>query len=123
MARARATVVLSELQLDVLRVVWERGEASTPEVVEALRRDRGLAHTTVATLLSRLEKRGILTSRRDGRQLLYKARVTQAKVRSSMVSGLISTLFDGDPKALLAHLVKEDELTSDDLEKIRKLLD
>jgi BlaI family transcriptional regulator, penicillinase repressor len=115
-------VALSELQLDVLRILWERGESSTLDVVEGLRRDRGLAHTTVATLLSRLEKRGVVASRRDGRQLLYKPRVTESKVRSSMVSGLIATLFKGDAKALLAHLVDQDELKVADLEKMRKLL-
>lgn len=118
----RKPVVLSELQLDVLRVLWDRGEVPTPEVVEALRTSRGLAHTTVATLLSRLEKRGIVSARRDGRQLLYKARVTEAKVRTSMVSGLVATLFNGDPKKLLAHLVQEDEIKPEDLEKIRELL-
>jgi len=118
----RKPITLSELQLDVLRILWERGECSTLDVVAGLRRDRGLAHTTVATLLSRLEKRGAVASRRDGRQLLYKAKITEAKVRSSMVSGLISTLFNGDPKALLAHLVDADELDAGDLEKIRQLV-
>jgi predicted transcriptional regulator len=122
MAPQRKPVILSELQLDVLRVLWDRGEVPTLEVVEALRTSRGLAHTTVATLLSRLEKRGVVTARRDGRQLLYKARVTEAKVRSSMVSGLVATLFNGDPKKLLAHLVQEDEIRPEDLEKIRDLL-
>ncbi|HTE42371.1 MAG TPA: BlaI/MecI/CopY family transcriptional regulator [Steroidobacteraceae bacterium] len=115
-------VALSELQLDVLRILWERGECSTLDVVEGLRKDRGLAHTTVSTLLTRLEKRGVVTSIRDGRQLLYKARVTESKVRSSMVTGLIYTLFKGDAKALLAHLVDEDEIDAADLERVRKLL-
>ena len=57
-------VSLSELQLSLMRVLWQRGEASTAEVAEALRGERDLAHTTVATLLTRLEKRGLLASRR-----------------------------------------------------------
>ena len=52
---------------------------------------------------------------------MYKARVTEAKVRTSMVSGLIATLFAGDARALLAHLVQEDEITPADLEKLRAL--
>jgi predicted transcriptional regulator len=115
-------VGLSELQTAVVRVLWERGEASTADVAQVLAESRGLAHTTVATLLSRLEKRGVVSSRRDGRQLLYTARVSESVVRRSMVSELISTVFGGDPRALLAHLVREDEIAPADLERARKLL-
>eukprot|EP01034_Spumella_vulgaris_P005285 gene5285-6745_t len=67
-------LALSELQLALMRVLWERGEASTAEVVEALHEaGRALAHTTVATLLTRLEKRGMISASRDGRQLRYRA--------------------------------------------------
>ena len=59
-------VALSELQLDLMRVLW-RGEASVADVAAALAQSRGLAHTTVATLLTRLAKRGIVAQRRDGR--------------------------------------------------------
>ena len=59
-------VALSDLQLDLMRVLWQRGEASTAEVAESLAGSRSLAHTTVATLLTRLEKRGLLAMRRAG---------------------------------------------------------
>jgi predicted transcriptional regulator len=115
-------VALSDLQTAVVRVLWERGEASTADVAQVLADARGLAHTTVATLLSRLEKRGVVSSRRDGRQLLYRAKVSETAVRRSMVADLIATVFGGDARALLAHLVREDEIAPADLEKARKLL-
>ncbi len=115
-------VVLSDLQLDVMRVLWQRGEVATPDVAAALADARGLAHTTVATLLSRLEKRGVVASRRDGRQLSYKARVSEDQVRRSMVGELVASLFGGDSRALLAHLVREDEVEPSDLEAMRRLL-
>src|SRR5437870_2605904 len=101
-----------------MRVVWERGEASTADVADALAASRGLAHTTVATLLTRLEKRGAVASRRDGRQLVYTAKVTEETVRRSMVSGLVASIFGGDAKALVAHLVSEEEVAPGDLERI-----
>lgn len=115
-------VVLSDLQLDVMRTLW-RGEASVADVVAALAASRDLAHTTVATLLTRLEKRGVVAVRREGRQLLYSARVSESQVRRSMVSGLIQSLFRGDAGALLAHLVSEDDVAPDDLERVRALLE
>ncbi len=113
---------LSELQLELMRVLWTRGEASTADVAEVLANSRGLAHTTIATLLSRLEKRGVVASRRDGRQLVYRALVAQGEVQRSMVSGLLDNLFGGDARALLAHLVREEEIAPGDLDRVRELL-
>lgn len=114
-------IVLSDLQLDLMRVLWRAGDLSVAEVTEALA-DRSLAHTTVATLLTRLEKRGAVAARRDGRMLLYTACVSEAQVRRNMVSSLIAQVFRGDPKALLAHLVSEREVAQGDLEQVRTLL-
>jgi predicted transcriptional regulator len=119
----KGDVSLSELQLALMRVLWTRGQASTAEVAEALReQQRPLAHTTVATLLTRLEKRGLLASERDGRALVYRPAVSEPEVQRSMVSGLLSTLFGGQPAALLSHLVAEGELGDDDLAQMRALL-
>lgn len=120
---AKGDVSLSELQLALMRVLWTRGRASTAEVAEAMReQQRPLAHTTVATLLSRLEKRGLLASERDGRALVYRAAVSEPEVQRSMVSGLLSMLFGGRPEALLSHLVEEGELGDDDLARMRAML-
>lgn len=114
-------IALSELQLDVMRVLW-RGEASVADVAAALAAGRGLAHTTVATLLTRLAKRGAVAQRREGRTLYYRALVTEPQVRRTMVGDLIQTLFRGDPGALLAHLVTEKDVAPGDLERVRALL-
>lgn len=114
-------IVLSDLQLDLMRVLWRAGELNVADATAALA-ERGLAHTTVATLLTRLEKRGVVESRREGRLLVYRSCVTEAQVRRSMVSSLISQVFRGDSKALLAHLVSEREVAPGDLEQVRALL-
>src|SRR5215468_190776 len=107
MGQGERDVALSELQIAVMRVLWERGEASVAEIAEVLGDARGLKYTTVATLLTRLEKRGVVALRRDGRQLIYHALVSEPQVRRSMVADLIGSLFGGDPRALVAHLVDE----------------
>jgi BlaI family penicillinase repressor len=113
---------LSELQLELMRVLWQRGEASVGEVAEALAPSRGLAHTTIATLLTRLAARGAVEARREGRQLMYRAVVSEPQVKRSMVGTLIQRLFSGDPNALLAHLVSENETAEGDLAKVQALL-
>ena len=114
-------IVLSDLQLDLMRVLWRAGELNVADATTALA-DRDLAHTTVATLLTRREKRGVGAARREGRLLVYRPGVTEAQVRRSMVSSLISQVFRGDSKALLAHLVSEREVAPGDLEQVRALL-
>lgn len=115
-------VSLSELQIALMRVLWQRGETSTAEVAAELADARGLKHTTVATLLTRLEKRGVVVQRRDGRQLFYRALVDEADVRRSMVAGLLDALFAGDAQELVAHLVEESEIAPGDLAKVRRRL-
>jgi BlaI family transcriptional regulator, penicillinase repressor len=115
-------VSLSDLQLAIMRALWAKPGSSTADVVEALRTERSLAHTTVATLLTRLEKRGLVISSREGRQLIYRAAVSESQVKRSMVSGLLSSLFAGDARALLTHLLREDEIKASDLEQMRALL-
>jgi BlaI family transcriptional regulator, penicillinase repressor len=117
-----ANISLSELQIALMRVLWDRGETSTADVAAVLADERGLAHTTIATLLTRLEKRGVVVQRRDGRQLFYRAAVEESEVRRSMVADLIGSLFAGDANELVAHLVQEAEIAPDDLARIRQRL-
>jgi BlaI family penicillinase repressor len=117
------SVALSDPQIALMRVLWAQGETSVAAAAEALAPERRLAHTTVATMLTRLEKRGLVEGRRDGRQLLYRARVAEHEVRRSMVASLLGTLFAGDAKALVAHLLREDEIAPGDLERVRALID
>ena len=114
-------VKLSAQQQRILRVLWREGEASAKRVQQAL--DGELAHTTVGTMLSRLEKKGVLTSTAKARERFYRPLVSESEVRRSMVSDLVSTMFKGDPKALVAHLVRESDIEAGDVDAIRKLLE
>ncbi len=114
---------LSELQLSIMRVLWERREVTAAEVHDALRGERDLAPTTVSTVLSRLEKRGVVGHRTEGRQFIYRALVSEGEVRRSMVSDLGERLFAGDVSAFLSHLLTERDVTPGDLTRMRELID
>ena len=122
MNNASRDIALSELQIAVVRVLWRNGETSVTDIAKVLGDERGLKHTTVATLLTRLEKRGVVEQRREGRQLIYRALVSEPQVRRSMVADLVGSLFGGDSRELVAHLVRESELAPGDLENLRKRL-
>lgn len=114
---------LTDLQLSLMRVIWSRGEASVSDVHEALEPERGLALTTVATILTRLEKAGLVSRRPAGRHYLYRALVSEEEVRRSMVSGLAERLFQGDVTALVSHLLDEGDIAPGDLDRVRRLID
>lgn len=114
---------LTELQLAILRILWEHGEATVQDIWEALHPERGLAQTTVATMLSRLERRGVVTRRAQARQYHYKAAVTEEEVQHSMVGELTERLFDGDVTALMQHLISGKDVSPGDLAKIREMIE
>ena len=113
---------LSELQLSAMRVLWDRGEASTADVHKALYRSRGLAITTVATLLTRLEKRGLVTHRAVGRTFFYRAVLAESDVRRSAITRVLRSVFRSDPSALLSQLVEHNEVKREDIASMKKLL-
>jgi len=115
-------IQLSDLQLEVLRVFWERGEATAAQVHADLLRTRELAPTTVSTLLSRLEKRGLLEHRSRGRQYVYSATVAEREVRSSMLQRLTDFFFRGDRGALVSHLVSARDFNPEELDAVEALI-
>lgn len=115
-------VHLSDVQFAVMKVLWDSDRATTAEVHATAGKPRDLAYTTISTVLTRLEKRGLVKSAKDQNERVFQALVTEGEVAKSMVSSLVDTLFRGDPQALVSHLVKEKEIDKGDLETLRKLL-
>jgi predicted transcriptional regulator len=115
--------ILGDLQHAIMAVLWARGEATTADAHEALREERGLALTTIATMLRKMEDKGLVAHRADGRQFVYRPLVSEDQVRRSMVGELVGRLFGGDPRALVAHLVSENEIDPEELDDLRQRLD
>jgi len=113
---------LTDLQLAILKVLWTRGSASATDITEALREERGLAQQTIATVLSRLERRGIVKHETRQRQYIYMPRVSEPEVRRSMLAELTDRLFEGDVAALVTHLLSAREISPGDLARVKQLI-
>jgi predicted transcriptional regulator len=118
----KRTHQLGDLQLAIMRVLWSRGEASVSDVHEALRSQGGRALTTIATMLTKMERKGVVAHRADGRVFVYRPTVTEAAVQRSMVAELMGRLFEGDPTALVSHLLTAQEIERADLERLKALI-
>lgn len=116
------TTQLGDLQLAIMRVLWNRGEATVAEVHEALQDERARALTTIATMLTKMERKGVCRHRNVGRQFVYEPLVSEREVRRSMVSALTERLFSGDVTALVSHLISEEEIEPGELAALREMI-
>jgi len=116
------TSSLGELQLAILRVLWSCGEATASDVHAALHAERGLAPTTIATMLKKMEKRGLVGHREDGRRFIYRPAVTEEVVTRSMVADLTDRLFDGKASELMGHLLAEHDIDRSELVELNRLI-
>ena len=115
--------------LDVLNkvkptaVLWDQGEASVREITDVLSQDHDLAYTTILTTTRIMADKGYVGFRKDGRTHIYTPLVTRNTERTSAVSNILRNLFDGSPRALAQHLIEGDELSPEDIQALRDLLD
>jgi BlaI family transcriptional regulator, penicillinase repressor len=113
---------LTELQIAILRLLWDQGELTVAQIWEQLYAERKLAQTTIATIVARLQRRRILARRSRDKQFVYRALVTEADVQHSMVSELTERLFAGDVTALVSHLLSARDIAPGDVARLRKML-
>ena len=114
-------VTLTDRELDVMAVLWERGSGTVAEVRDALHDE--LAYTTVLTMLRILEAKGHVRHEGEGRAHRYYALVPERVARRGAVRQLVERFFSGSPELLLTELVGERALSRADLRRLRKLLD
>lgn len=114
---------LAGRQLAIMRVLWQRGEASVSEVQHALEVDPPLAYSTVATVLSRMERKGLITHRVEDRLYYYRAVVSKVGATQSVIGELVDRVFGGSPAELVSQLLASDQVDTDELERIKRLVD
>lgn len=114
---------LTDLEIDIMNVVWRLGRATVRQIVESLRNQRPLAYTTVQTVLSILNQKGVVRYTREGRAYVYTAIVKPEGVRQETIRAVVDKLFAGSPQSLVLHLIESDALTAEEAESLRDLLD
>lgn len=113
-------VSFTDRELDVMAVLWDHGSATVAEVQRAL--DDELAYTTVLTVLRTLEEKGHVRHEEEGRAYRYFPRVPREEAGQSALRRLVRKVFGGSPERLLTQLVSDRDLSADELERLRRLL-
>jgi len=114
--------VPTDQELEILKVVWQRGEATVREVFRDLSAQRKIAYTTVLTMMGILEQKGHLKKTAGERAYIYKPTKPQQQVVGSMVTEFVHRVFNGSARPLLVHLVEDPDIHPDELAEIEKLL-
>jgi BlaI family penicillinase repressor len=116
----RPSLTPTPQELEIMKVVWSRGNATVRDVYEALLEERKIAYTTVMTMMNVLEKKGHLRKKVEGRSFLYRPTRPRQKVVGSMVREFVERVFGGSAAPLLAHLVEEEHLTAEELDGLAR---
>jgi predicted transcriptional regulator len=115
--------ILTEVELELMNVIWELGECTVRDVQQALPAKRDLAYTTVATMMKILEQKEILSSRASDRAHVYRPRVSRADYEAAALRHVTKSVFQGNPASIVMRLLDESELSREELDQVRALLD
>lgn len=113
---------LGDLQYEIMRVLWEAGEATAAGVLEGLPEEHRRAPTTIATMLTKMERKGVVGHRVEGRVFIYAPSVSREDVHRTMVGDLMERLFEGDVTALVSHLLNEGDVDRGELARLARLI-
>jgi len=115
----RRSNTLTEAELRLMKVLWERGESGVAEVVAALEDTTPLAYTSVLTTIRILEKKGYVNHRQEGRAFLYSPCVAEREASSAEVRHVLSRFFGNSRERLLLSLLGDDEVTPEELRRLK----
>jgi BlaI family penicillinase repressor len=122
MPRTSGRSPLSTAQLEIMSVVWERGETTVGEVWKELAVRRKVARNTVLTLMTRLEQKGWLRLRGDGNTNLYRAAASREDTIGGMLGQLVDTAFGGSVEGLVLTLISSRGVSKDEAARIRTMI-
>lgn len=113
----------TDRELLLLKVLWDRGEASVREVYEALRDRVPIVQNTVQAFLRLMEEKGLVTHRVDGRTFVYRATAPGRETKKHLLSGLLDSVFDGALDQLVASAIAAKKPSAGELARLREMLD
>jgi predicted transcriptional regulator len=117
----RRSTTLTEQELEIMKIVWERDSATVRDVYEAILEHRKVAYTTVMTMMKILEQKKYLKKTLAERAYVYRPTQPKRQVIGDMVRDFVDRVFNGSAEPLLLHLVEEHDLSPEELEEIARL--
>jgi len=117
-----ASTHLGRVQLLIMQVLWERGRATAREITDAINASEPIAHSTVQTLLRGLEEKQAVSHEAQDRTFVFFPLVQEHEFKQSATRDLVERVFGGSAGSLVAHLLKSENVSREEIEEIRKLI-
>jgi BlaI family transcriptional regulator, penicillinase repressor len=122
LARSKS-VILTEAELRIMNVLWQKGPATVHDVLQALPEKPALAYNSVLTIVRILEKKGYVQHEKDKRAHVYRARVDRENATRSEVSRLVSRFFGNSHELLVLNILEDKGVDAEELDRVRQLLE
>lgn len=113
---------LGRVQLLIMQVLWDKGRATARQITDTINQQEPIAHSTVQTLLRGLEDKNAVAHEAEGRTFVFFALVEEDGFKQSATTDLLERVFGGDAATLVAHLLKSDKVSQEEISEIRKLI-
>lgn len=123
MAKKTSIHGLGQLQAETMEIVWSLGEATVSQVHERILKRRKVTYTTVLVALQKLEKKGWLKTRREGRANVYEPLRSREAASGNVLKDLLKQAFGGNPQVLLSQLLDEHPMSGEELDELKKMID
>ena len=117
-----SSLKFGRVQMRIMRVLWEMGRANARDITDALNKMEPIAHSTVQTLLRKLEQKGAVDHNIDNRTFIFFPLVKEENVTKSALREFIDRIFAGSPQGLVSYLIKNESFSPQDMEQIRDLI-
>ena len=114
---------LGKVQLSIMRILWREGEATARRITEELNAVAPIAHSTVQTLLRKLEAKGAVAHESRGRVFVFKPLYRESEVTTSAAREILNRVFQGSAYGLVAHLLRHETISDEERRELRKLLE
>jgi predicted transcriptional regulator len=114
---------MTDGELRLMRVLWEQGQATVGEVVDALNTRPKPAYNTVLTLLRIMEKKGYVSHRKDGRAFIFVPAVDRVDASRSALRTLVDRFFEGSPRLLMLNLLEDGQLSPEALKQLKERIE
>lgn len=114
---------LGKVQLRIMQILWQKGSATAREITDALSPAGEIAHSTVQTLLRKLEAKGAITHTQEERTFVFRPIVRQNEVTEGALQDLLQRVFNGSVSGLVAQLINNEHISAEEFVRLRELID
>jgi predicted transcriptional regulator len=115
-------IKIGNLQLKIMRVLWQHGEATARQITDEINKQEPTAHSTIQTLLRKLEVKKAVAYKERERTFVFRPLVSESEITQSATKDLISRVFHGSLSGLVAHVLENEDISAEEMAKLRQLI-